>query len=140
MTDEEILTTEEQNTEPEPTPTPTPTSPPSFNAVLKAALRESFPDIPFSAEFHNEKYAEYFTVTNPYSNGADFADDGAQAEVQQIYLHWFMPETKNYLSGKRQICALCGHYGFTYPRVQVLNDSETHTRHVVFDIYNYETL
>lgn len=112
----------------------------SFYSEIKNALTEHFPDIPFSTEFHNEKYDEYFTITLPYTNGTEFADDTAGAEVSQIYLHWFMPERKNFLEGRKQICQILEDLGFTYPRTQVMNESETHVRHVVFEIYNYETL
>ena len=108
--------------------------------IIKTVLNDNFPDIPFSADFHNETYNEYFTITLNYTQGEDFGDDVANTESQQLYLHWFMPEGTNYLSIRKQICGLLQLAGFTYPHTRVLYESDTHITHIVFECYISETI
>ena len=93
----------------------------------------AFMKIPIVESFYDGKKEEYITFETPIDSGADFGDDKPGGVIVQVKVHWWIPNKKNYLAGKRKIRSALHNAGFTFPYVTVLPDPDTSIRHIVFE-------
>lgn len=108
----------------------------SVNKAIRDALEEYIAaGWPCTPDDDREKDAEHYIAFNPASDGgADYGDDLPCHNVQEMYIHMYLPIEENYLKHKKRIRQLLVAGGFSYPDVTVITDPDREGyRHIIFD-------
>ena len=84
-------------------------------------------------DFSGDGAEEYITFTFPDDSAAVFGDDVPLEVVSEVWIHYFLPASKDYLEVKREIRKVLLAAGFTYPKVTVLMEPGNKTRHIIFE-------
>jgi hypothetical protein len=112
----------------------------TINQKVRNALKDF--GLPISEDFHTGEEEEYITFNLDTDEATEYADDVPIGDTAHMQIHWILPVTKNYLSGKKKIRKMLHENGFTYPKVDGFVEPGNKVRHIVFicDIENDEEL
>lgn len=108
----------------------------AFGAIKAAVTQFGYPAVPYT---YDGKEQKYITYNYAYNHGGGFGDDTPECDVASVQVHFFMPirsTTNARLNFREDMTkirnALFG-YGFTYPEVEVIEETETNKWHLVFE-------
>ena len=107
----------------------------ALDAVHTAIAGFGYPAVPCLYEGKEKKY---FTYNYSGNHGADFGDDAPGCDLAEVQVHFFMPivdekKRENYTLIRNEIRKALFGNGFTYPSVEVIEEHDTNTWHLVFE-------
>lgn len=98
---------------------------------IEAALSEL--DIPIEEDFFGDGNSEYITYTVVRDYAAVSADNQPVNEVTSLYIHYFLPRSKEYDETRKRIRKLLLDADFSWPVVTVIVEPDNKTRHIIFE-------
>lgn len=76
---------------------------------------------------------KYFTFNISDDRGDLFADDYPSTNRVTMQVHFFLPQSENYITEKAAIRGALLDAGFTYPVIEMLTEDDTGVRHIVYE-------
>lgn len=80
----------------------------------------------------------WFSFNEAYDRTVFLGDNESIENVIDWQVHFFLPDSENYLTIKKNIRNALHNSGFTYPGVTIDTDYDTHIRHIVFEFQGNE--
>ena len=109
-------------------------------AAIAQAIRASGLDIPYGTEWYDGSGEAYITYNYAADHGADFGDDDPGCNLVSVQVHLFLPLKRNFQTAKKTLRAALGDAGFTWPAVDIIEENDTNTRHLIFSCEFEETI
>jgi len=105
----------------------------SANQIIMDALSQF--NLPITQGWYTGDAPKWISFNESYDFGIDYADNHPTENRTDFQIHLFLPEKENYISLKRNIRNALHNAGFSYASVTMNVESDTRTRHVIFECY-----
>ncbi len=104
----------------------------AIRTALASYIEQGWSVVPDTANKLDE--VRYITFNSYYTGGDDIGDDAPLADVDNVYIHLYLPEKENYFSYMKDIRKKLFEFGFSYPSVTMMTDPDRDGyRHLIFD-------
>lgn len=88
---------------------------------------------PVEPSIYTGKSDKYFRFNYVDDRGEVFADDTPQIDRAYLQIHFFCPQSFNYMTLKKQARSKLFKAGFSYPSIAETDENDTGKHHIIFE-------
>lgn len=103
----------------------------TINQKIKKALAPF--GYPVKPDLYTGSSPKWITFNEADNRSVMHADNRPTGDRVSMQIHFFLPENENYIVERREIRKALLQAGCTYPVITMLVETDTHTRHIIFE-------